>query len=288
VLSPAATSRRLLLALGPLRLDLHLEARTEATLRRWEVWQTWCDAASSAIAADTLTVPVWLEEHDAPGAVPTLGPPPAPTPLAAPLAAGGPWYVEWQYLRAVTGAAGTRACFAQRSPGLEHALRLAAAHALMWRHGLLFHAACVAWEGQAWLFPGAPGAGKSTLCREAATDRVLTNEIAVLAPLDGTWWAWPSPFWGTGDAPRWARPAPLAGVGILSHGGERNRWQPLEGVHAMQALASHLGVQTPAQASDPALLTALERLVSRVPVATLARARHRPPLEDCPWKPSSR
>lgn len=197
-------------------------------------------------------------------------------------------YLEWQYYRAVHQPGHWQASISTRPPALEHALRGAVAHEMMFTHGLLFHGATLRFGHTTLLLAGHPGAGKSTISIEGRPDQVLSNEISIIAPgTDGRWWGWPSPFWGSGDTPRYSPPQPLTAVATLRHGSGRNDWAPLSGVHAVAALAPHVGCQTAEQAASPGLLTALRKLVESLPIYSFAWFRADHPLNDSPWKHSS-
>lgn len=194
------------------------------------------------------------------------------------------WWVDWCYYRMGFSSTRSDGTFSDWGPGLEHALRGAAIFPSM-PETLFFHAATLVYSGRAFLIAGSPNAGKSTIAREGLADRVLSNEISILAQRDGEWWALPSPFWGTGDvAPRVA-PAPLAGLVVLSQAKEANEWTPLAGARGAAALLPHAGSQSRGQANDPALLSALAKLSGALPTYSLAWHRTSHPLEGSPWKP---
>jgi hypothetical protein len=150
---------------------------------------------------------------------------------------------------------------------------------------LFFHAATLVYRAEAFLVAGSPNAGKSTISLEGQAERVLSNEISILARRDGRWWALPSPFWGTGDVATRVEPAPLAAVIELSQAGDRNQWTALSGAHAAASLLPHAGSQSREQANDPALLSAIADLTGGVPTYSLAWHRSSHPLVGSPWKP---
>lgn len=199
--------------------------------------------------------------------------------------ADGAWHAEWAYYHGDFGPSRADAVLARRHPSLEHALRGAAVFAAM-PDELYVHAATLVYGERAWLFAGHPNAGKSTIAREGAADRVISNEISILGQRsDGTWEARPSPFWGTGDAAHWSAPAPLAGIVVLSQSEDGNRWRAVDGARAVQALLPHLACQAAAQLSEPALLSRIAGLTGALPTRTLAWYRPSHPMEGSEWRP---
>ena len=92
--------------------------------------------------------------------------------------------------------------------------------------GLMLHAAGLAVNGRAYLFPGRSGAGKSTLAKLAAASgrrgvEVISDEINMVLPGRGGWRAHGSPFWGE-----------------MRAGGRRASW-PLGGVFFPQKAAAN-------------------------------------------------
>lgn len=70
---------------------------------------------------------------------------------------------------------------------VENVLRLVVAYSLLHAGGLLFHAACVVDGGEAVVFPGHSGAGKSTTARLSAAEgrMVLSDDIVGVMPGPG-------------------------------------------------------------------------------------------------------
>lgn len=61
--------------------------------------------------------------------------------------------------------------------------------------GIMVHAATTVHDGEAYLFFGPAGAGKSTLVHNSPGQLALCDDLSVLTQEDGVWRAWPSPFW---------------------------------------------------------------------------------------------
>lgn len=193
------------------------------------------------------------------------------------------WRVAWCYSDVRVRSARAVGRFADRWSGLEHALRAALIFSTMPTDALYFHAATLVYGGRAFLIAGSPNAGKSTIAREGHAERVLCNELSIVARRDDGWWALPSPFWGTTDVAEYGAPAPLAGVAVLRQARHVTTWLALEGAEATQALAPHLGVQAREQWHDPALLAALSRLSSERPTYLLDWKRGTHPMVTSPW-----
>jgi hypothetical protein len=62
--------------------------------------------------------------------------------------------------------------------------------------GIMVHAATTVHDGEAYLFFGPAGAGKSTLVEHSPSQLALCDDLSLLTKTDdGSWHAWPSPFW---------------------------------------------------------------------------------------------
>lgn len=143
---------------------------------------------------------------------------------------------------------------------------------LMEHGGFYLHASAVELEGQAYLFSGKSGEGKSTHTRlwqqvfgEAA--RVINDDKPALRRMDGQWFAYGTPWCGK-DGINQNRRAPLAGICFLKQAKE-NRIRRLSAQEALQKLLS----QTIRKFRDvqrlDLLLEQLDDLVRRVPVYEL-------------------
>ncbi len=88
--------------------------------------------------------------------------------------------------------------------------------------GIMVHAATTVHDGDAYLFFGPAGAGKSTLVSHSPGQIALCDDLSVLTrDEDGAWQAWPSPFWdweGQFDGAQTTRPYPVRGIVSLEQG----------------------------------------------------------------------
>lgn len=145
-------------------------------------------------------------------------------------------------------------------------------HALAGRGGLLVHAAgAIGGGGRAVLFPGASGAGKTTLTRVLGGDagwRFLSDDrMVVRAGRDGPIAAWGTPWPGDAGV---AVPAgaPLGSVCLLAHG-RRTRLRALPAREALAALLQVVSVPWYEPALADGALDSLERVIREVPVTRL-------------------
>jgi hypothetical protein len=158
----------------------------------------------------------------------------------------------------------------QRSPyALDSVLRILHTLILAERGGFLLHAASMIRNGRAFLFAGQSGAGKTTMCRLAPPDTVLlTDEISFVRPVDDTYCAFGTPFYGELAVPGTNTFAPVDSLYLLEHSDEDR----VESVPPRQALAQLLrNVLLFAHESESVgrvFATAFD-LISRVPVRRL-------------------
>ena len=105
------------------------------------------------------------------------------------------------------------------------------------RRGILLHAAGMVSRGQAFIFSGASGAGKSTfseLLVAAGTGKVLSDERMIVREIDGVMQAFGTPWAGTASIGR-SGCAPLAAIFFLKHG-KSNRIEKLDATTAADRL----------------------------------------------------
>ena len=95
---------------------------------------------------------------------------------------------------------------------LDSLLRMFLSWALLPHEGFLLHAATVIRAGEAFVFAGRSGAGKSTVASLSPRGSVLTDEISLLKRVKGEWRAFGTPFWGEFHADGSNTSAPVAGI----------------------------------------------------------------------------
>lgn len=119
---------------------------------------------------------------------------------------------------------------------LDSVLRILHSLILAERGGFLLHAASAICEGQAYLFSGVSGAGKTTMTRLAPADvTLLTDEISYLRPSGQGYAAFGTPF--SGELARSGEncSAPVAALFFLEQGPE-NRIDELASADAVRRL----------------------------------------------------
>jgi hypothetical protein len=67
--------------------------------------------------------------------------------------------------------------------------------------GLLLHAAGIVRHSYAYLFLGHSGSGKTTVARLSSSDLVLNDDLVLLWPAEGQWWAYGTPFGSPSPVP---------------------------------------------------------------------------------------
>ena len=138
--------------------------------------------------------------------------------------------------------------------------------------GLMLHASAVELDGQAYLFSGPCGRGKSThtrLWQQVFGHRaqVFNDDKPALRRLDGRWYAYGTPWCGK-DGINQNKKVPLAGICFLVQAPE-NRIRRLEPKEALGLLVE----QTTRKMSSPEkmlkLLSLLEQLIQEIPIFQL-------------------
>lgn len=166
---------------------------------------------------------------------------------------GGSCYGE---IDVAAGDAWLRLDRARNLNEVDYFLRLASALLAFERGGFLVHAAGVLRRGQACLFTGRSGSGKTTIARCSPLDQVLNDDLVVLLPAAQGWQAYSTPFWHPGQVQPAAHSAPLAGIFCL----RQDRRVYLEALSPAQALAQIL-TNIPVVNGDPGRAS---QLVERV------------------------
>jgi hypothetical protein len=100
---------------------------------------------------------------------------------------------------------------------LSSFLRIVMSYAVLDRGGVLLHASSIVSRGNALVFAGPSGAGKTTIARLGAPRPVLSDEVTALLPCRGAARAFachPTPFWGEMVRVSAGESAPLAVIGF--------------------------------------------------------------------------
>ncbi len=143
--------------------------------------------------------------------------------------------------------------------------------------GLLVHAATVTLDGQALLFIGHTGAGKTTAANLCAGARWLGHDRAVLYPHRGAWFVSGLPGGEACALPRDARRVrPLGGIFAIAHG-SRPELEDLSVARAAAVLRQ--SVQAPAGAAEVELLGRVAALAASGRVRRLHTALGAPLTE---------
>lgn len=123
---------------------------------------------------------------------------------------------------------------------LDSVLRIVHTVVLSRQEGFLMHAASAVLGGQAYLFAGVSGAGKTTISRLAPKEAVLlTDEISYVRKQPEGYRAFGTPFTGELGQAGENVSAPLAAVYLLAKGPE-NRIEPLTPAEAAAAVLSNI------------------------------------------------
>lgn len=134
--------------------------------------------------------------------------------------------------------------------------------------GLVLHASAVILDDRTYLFTAPSGTGKSThtqlwLRKFGSRARILNDDKPVLRQMDGTWYAYGTPWSGKGNLNSPER-APLAGICILERG-EENRIAPATGKETVSFLMSQT-IRPPERELAWNLLGLMDDLMKKVPV----------------------
>lgn len=146
-------------------------------------------------------------------------------------------------------------------------------------NGFYLHASAIAIDGQAYLFSGNSGVGKSTHTKLwqqlfGAAAQVFNDDKPALRYVEGRWYAYGTPWCGK-DGINQNKKVPLAGICFLKQGKE-NRIQRLAAEESIPRLLS----QTIHRLDEPQLvellLTHLDKLLREIPIYEL---ENRPNIE---------
>jgi hypothetical protein len=152
---------------------------------------------------------------------------------------------------------------------LDSVMRILHSLILAERGGFLLHAASAICDGQAYLFSGVSGAGKTTMTRLAPPDvTLLTDEISYLRPTADGYAAFGTPFAGELARSGENCSAPISALFFLEQGPD-NRIDELSSTQAVRRLMRNILFF----AEDPELVNKLFatacNFVSKVPVRRL-------------------
>lgn len=151
----------------------------------------------------------------------------------------------------------------------DSVLRIVQSLVLSGENGFLLHASSMVRHGQAYVFTGPSGAGKTTMTRLAPADAVLlTDEISCVRRTGDEWRAYGTPFAGELGISGACVSAPIAGVYRLEQGSVTNvaRMTPAEGVRTVMR---NLLFFTPDDAAGRQVLDTVCDLGAAVPVQRL-------------------
>lgn len=151
---------------------------------------------------------------------------------------------------------------------VDYCLRVAFALLAYQAGGIMLHAAGIQREGQAYLFFGHSGAGKTTVSSLSTRGSVLNDDLVMLLPDGDGWRVFGTPFWNPSQVKPTAQSGPLAAVYHL----EQSKETFIAPMDAREALAE-LVANTPILPADPNrsldLLQRLSRLIGTSPVSRL-------------------
>lgn len=155
---------------------------------------------------------------------------------------------------------------------LDSMLHIRFAQYALLRDAFILHASAIIADGQAWLFMGRSGTGKSThsqMWMQAFPDVQLLNDDNPLIRIlpDGAVMAYGTPW--SGKTPCWRNAqAPVAAFVRLQQAPE-NRLTRLEGIQAFTAILPGVSVIGHSRTLRDAADSAIARVASAIPVATL-------------------
>ena len=165
--------------------------------------------------------------------------------------------------------AGTLALGAVDPIAIDTFLRVAYSLALLESRALLVHAASLACDGVAWVFPGPSGSGKTTLTRLSPEATLLGDEIAIVRLAeDERPRCHGSPFWGELGEPGCNAAVPVRAIHFLRHA-DRHTVTPLGRRRALAALLPNVLFFAAEPGLVARVLDVAAALVERVPCFTL-------------------
>lgn len=151
---------------------------------------------------------------------------------------------------------------------LDSLIRILLTKLLLPCNGFLLHAATVVHGGEAYVFMGRSGAGKSTVASLSPPGSALTDEISLLRRDEGRWRAYGTPFWGEFRAEGQNHSVPVGAVYSLVQA-RQNYKQRLPGNASLTSMLANTLFFLPGRAGREALLGILAGFVKEVPVYRL-------------------
>ena len=143
---------------------------------------------------------------------------------------------------------------------------------LLRQNGIYLHSSAIAYQGKAFLFSGNPGAGKSTHTRlwqsvfgEEAC--VFNDDKPALRFLDGTWYAYGTPWCGKDGINRNMK-VPVAGICFMKQAQE-NKIRRLSPLEAAQRIIAQTMSKFKMEESLDLMLGYVNNLVKTIPVFEL-------------------
>ncbi len=108
------------------------------------------------------------------------------------------------------------------SQGFLNALRVLSFYGTLSEQGIMLHAAGVVKEGKSYIFPGASGAGKTTIVRHSPSLPILSDEIVAVQMngTEGSFIAHGTPFYSDWGQPGEEIAAPVKALIFPVHGAE--------------------------------------------------------------------
>jgi hypothetical protein len=173
-----------------------------------------------------------------------------------------------------TGSNETRFDGVRNEYALDSLLRVLLSWKLTGYAGFLLHAATVIRKGEAYVFTGRSGAGKSTVASLSPEGSVLTDEISLLRFEKGQWRAYGTPFWGEFRAAGSNTSAPVRGIFRLAQAAE-NRVTALRPVELLRALLPNVLFFSPEAEANRRLLKILSQAVETISGYELAFRKDR-------------
>lgn len=138
--------------------------------------------------------------------------------------------------------------------------------------GMMLHASAVALDGQAYLFSGQSGIGKSThtgLWQQTFGEKVklFNDDKPALRRLDGTWYAYGTP-WSGKHGININMKVPIAGICFLKRG-EENKIRRLSPTEALPQVLAQTLRKLKDRERLSLMLTTVDKLVKEVPIYEL-------------------